>query len=282
MLLDQLLGKKDILTPWFDFDTVLPGNGNAALLTPIFRLRYEVYCLERAFLDAKAYPDGIETDEYDRCSAHFGAYTTEQDLIGTVRLVRPDNAMPYPFEDHCGLFDDVPLPPREQVAEISRLVVKKSFRRRRGDSMEGVSSDFVQRGSAAGIKPATSSSEARGNSPLVLLGLYRQMYRYSRANGVRYWLAAMERSLARSLEKMGMKFEPIGPKSDYYGPVSLHIVDLDQLEANMRKENKFLVAWFNDEPIPKWVMLKTVLGGLMRGGLQNSRPHKPPAPPPPG
>jgi N-acyl amino acid synthase of PEP-CTERM/exosortase system len=276
MLLDQLLGKRDILTPHFDFHTVAPGDGASALLPDIFKLRYEVYCLERAFLDAKLFPDGVESDEYDRCSAHFGAYTLTNDLIGTVRLVQPDNGMPYPFEDHCGLFDEVRLPPREQVAEISRLIVRKSFRRRRGDSMEGVSADFQEKGSTATVMPLTSAQESRNNSPLLLLGLYRQMYRHSRANGIRYWLAAMERSLARSLDKMGMHFEAIGPKSEYYGPVTLHMVDLDELEETMRRENKFLVAWFNDETIPTWIMLKTVLGGMMRGRAGPG--GRPPAP----
>ena len=274
-LLDQLLGKRDILTPWFDFTTLPPGAGGTPLLADIQRLRYEVYCLERSFLDAAQYADGHERDEYDRCSAHVAACNLDGDLIGTVRLVRPDNAMPYPFEDHCGLFEEVALPPRETVAEISRLIVKKSFRRRRGDSMQGVSADFLEKGSAAAIAPASSASEARGNSPLLLLGMYREMYRYSRANGIRYWLAAMERSLARSLDKMGVKFVPVGPKSEYYGPVTLHMIDLDMLEQSMRAENKFLAAWFSDEPIPTWIVLKTVLGGLMRGGPQGSRPPPP-------
>jgi N-acyl amino acid synthase of PEP-CTERM/exosortase system len=270
MLFAQLLGKRDILTPWFDFTTLPPGEGGAPLLSDIQRLRYEVYCLERSFLDAAQYVDGHERDEYDRCSAHVAACNLEGELIGTVRLVRPDNAMPYPFEDHCGLFAEVALPARESVAEISRLIVKKTFRRRRGDSMEGVSADFLEKGSAAAIAPVSSSSEARGNSPLLLLGMYRELYRYSRANGIRYWLAAMERSLARSLDKMGVKFVPIGPKSAYYGPVTLHMIDLDMLEQSMRTENKFLAAWFSDEPIPTWIVLKTVLGALLRGGPQGT------------
>jgi N-acyl amino acid synthase of PEP-CTERM/exosortase system len=156
-------------------------------------------------------------------------------------------------------------PPREAAAEISRLVVRKTYRRRRGDSMEGVSKDFMEKGSTASIKPPAASREQRGNSPLLLLGMYREMYRHSRANGIRYWYAAMERSLARSLEKMGFKFVPIGPQVDYYGPVTPHMVDLNDLNERLKKENKFLAAWFNDEPIPIWIMIKTLVGSLLMG-----------------
>jgi N-acyl amino acid synthase of PEP-CTERM/exosortase system len=90
--------------------------------------------------------------------------------------------------------------------------------------------------------------------------MYRELYRHSKQNGVRFWYAAMERSLAKSLEKMGFKFIPIGPETDYYGKVTPFIVDLEELNLRLKSENRFLAAWFNDEPIPLWIMVKTVVG----------------------
>jgi N-acyl amino acid synthase of PEP-CTERM/exosortase system len=130
--------------------------------------------------------------------------------------------------------------------------------------MEGISQDFVEKGSTKTIRPSsTVRRDRRGNSPLLLLGMYREMYRYSRQNGIRYWYAAMERSLARSLEKMGFRFVPIGPQVDYYGPVTPHMADLDELLGRLKRENKFLAAWFNDEPIPLWILVKTMIGNYM-------------------
>jgi N-acyl amino acid synthase of PEP-CTERM/exosortase system len=263
LLFDRLFGKRDILIPYFDFSKVLRGNMESFILKEIYRLRYEVYCLECAYLEAKDFDEGLETDEFDDCSIHFAAYTLQRDIVGTVRLVMPGEGQDYPFQGHCKVFDDFTLPPRVTAAEISRLVVRKTFRRRRGDSMEGISKDFVEKGTTASIKPPAASREKRGNSPLLLLGMYREMYRHSRANGIRYWYAAMERSLARSLEKMGFKFMPIGPQVDYYGPVTPHMVDLNDLNERLRKENRFLAAWFNDEPIPVWIMIRTLAGSLL-------------------
>jgi N-acyl amino acid synthase of PEP-CTERM/exosortase system len=267
MLVQQLFGKRDILIPYFQFSKVSLGNMESPILKDIYALRYEVYCLECEFLAAKDFEEALETDEFDDCSTHFATYAEDRTMVGTVRLVQPKEGRAYPFEGHCKPFDEFAMPPREGAAEISRLVVRKTYRRRRGDSMQGVSKEFLEKGSTAAIAPRTISSEQRGNSPLLLLGMYREMYRYSRANGIRYWYAAMERSLARSLDKMGFKFVPIGPQVNYYGPVTPYMVDLNDLETRLQRENKFLAAWFNDQPIPLWIKIKTLIGtSLMKGG----------------
>jgi N-acyl amino acid synthase of PEP-CTERM/exosortase system len=265
MLLDRLLGRRDLLVPYFDFETVLRQAVASAVLRDIRKLRYEVYCLECNYLQADAYDEGLEADEYDVNAIHFAAYTLDHaSIIGTVRLVQPGPDQAYPFQDHCTTFGQFVFPPRAEAAEISRLVVRKTHRRRRGDSMEGISAEFRDRGRLAEIraKPVLGREQRRGNSPLLLLGLYREMYRYSRAHGIRYWYAAMERSVARSREKMGCKFVPIGPQTHNNGPVTPHMVDLHDLNARLQIENKFLAAWFNDEPIPFRVLVRTLFGTL--------------------
>lgn len=263
MLLRSLLGKRDLLIPFFNFDKVELGNVSSELLPDIYRLRYEVYCRECNFIDGQNFKNELEVDEYDDCSMHIGAYNLGNEIIGTVRLVQPKPDQPYPFETHCKVFDEFDYPERSEAAEISRLVVRRSYRRRRGDSMEGVSKDFVEKGEAASIKPVVDPHHRSSSSPLLLLGMYRELYRYSKQNDIRFWYAAMERSLAKSLEKMGFKFIPIGPETDYYGKVMPFIVDLQELNFRLKDENKFLAAWFNDEPIPLWIMFKTVLGCRM-------------------
>ena len=263
MLIQSLLGKRDLLIPYFNFDKVEKGNMTAPSLLEIYKLRYEVYCLECHFLDAEQYKDELEVDEFDEYSTHISAYNMENCIIGSVRLVQPKRNQAYPFESHCPVYDGFEFPDRETAGEISRLVVRKSYRRRRGDTMEGVSKDFVEKGDATSIKPVVDTHRRTTNSPLLLLGMYRELYRHSRQNNIYFWYAAMERSLARSLEKMGFKFIPIGPETDYYGKVTPYIVDLQELNARMRRDNRFLAAWFNDEPIPLWIMVKTLVNSYV-------------------
>jgi len=247
--------KQDLLTPFFYFQQALANAGNTQMMEEIFRLRYEIYCLERGYLPAEDFSSGLEIDAYDSCSTHFAGYNMDNLIVGSVRFVQPPPAQVFPFEEHCPVFDTFQFPPREQTGEISRLVVRKSYRRRRGDDMQGVSKEFLEKEGPMVVQPG-STKRRKGDSPRLLLGLYREMYRHSKANGVRYWYAAMERSLAFSLRKMGFTFIPIGPTTDYYGPVTPFIVDLNELNDTLRKENRLLAAWFNDEPIPIWLRVQ--------------------------
>jgi hypothetical protein len=63
---------------------------------------------------------------------------------------------------------------------------------------------------------------------------------------------------------MGFRFVPIGPQTDYYGPVTPFLLDLHEVDATLRSENKFLAAWFNDEPIPNWLLLRTLAQSFMQ------------------
>jgi N-acyl amino acid synthase of PEP-CTERM/exosortase system len=264
LLLKWLMGERDVLIPYFKFHSERPGIVKSAMLEEIYRLRYEVYCVERQFLSADDFPDELEYDEYDTCSAQIAAYNLDNLIVGSVRLVQPPLSQRFPFEEHCSVFEHHKFPSREETGEISRLVVRKSYRRRRGDSLQGISKDFMDKGNAASIQPHPGGKKRSGDSPLLLLGLYREMYRYSRQTGIRFWYAAMERSLARALGKMGFRFVPIGPQTDYYGPVTPFLLDLHEVDATLRSENKFLAAWFNDEPIPNWLLLRTLAQSFMQ------------------
>src|SRR5262245_6179302 len=58
------------------------------LMDESHRLRFQVYCLERGFLNADDYPDKREYDEFDRHSLHLGVVDAEGALIATARLVK--------------------------------------------------------------------------------------------------------------------------------------------------------------------------------------------------
>lgn len=199
-------------------------------------LRYQVYCEECNFLQRSDFPDGRESDEHDIRSAHFVALDRGDELAGYVRLVLPDAGHSFPFQSHCvKLLDGVELPPKPLSAEISRLIVRKGYRRRQGErAPTGVPLDE---------NPPSVPHEMRNPSPQILLNLYREMYAYSVRHGIRYWYAAMERSLARMLARMNFGFQQIGPAIDYYGPVAPYMADLRVLEQQVALQNPSLFAW---------------------------------------
>lgn len=257
----MLPGKRDILVPYFAFGTLLRANPESLILRDIYRLRHEVWCQQSAALPVL---DSADADQFDAGAIHVAGWTLDGALAGAARLLRPDDGQPYPFERDCKVFANFRHPPRAQAAELSRLVVRGTLRRRRGDSPEGIAQAFAERGTTAAIVPPGATRDPRNNSPLLLLGLYRELYRYSRANGVRYWYAAMDRPLARALETMGFKFLPIGPQAALDAPLTPHMADLDDVAQRLGTENPFLAAWLGDLPLPLWIRLKALLASALR------------------
>lgn len=266
-MLVQLLtkgGKRDLLVPSFSFRQLSSRQQEIAMFNAIAQLRYEVYCAECKYLDAAKYESGLETDDFDDRSLHVAAQNNDGYVVGTVRLVFATPKDIFPFEEHCSIFPDFIAPPKEQCGEVSRLIVKKNFRRRPGDTLQGVTKEFQDKGTVDDIAPQQAATtinhkDRRSTSPQIMLGMYREMYRYSRMNGIRYWYAAMEKGLARMLDRMGFHFDPVGPVTDYYGPVTTYIADLHQMELAMSKTNRFLLAWFQDEHISDWLLIKTLV-----------------------
>lgn len=208
---------------------------NEDLLLAVQELRYQVYCEECRFLKPDDYPSQRESDEHDAYSSHFVALNREQTVAGYVRLVPPDAIQTFPFQNHCvSLLEGAVLPPASCSAEVSRLMVHKNYRRRHGERPpSGVVLDEKNIG----------AHEMRNPSPQILLCLYRAMYAYSLRNGIRYWYAAMERSLARILKRMNFGFQQIGPATDYYGPVAPYVADLRFLEYQLSHSNPDLLRW---------------------------------------
>ncbi len=200
----------------------LPIDGDESRLKASYGLRYQVYCVERGFLNPADYNDELESDEFDGNSLHFGAVSVHGPLIGTIRLVR-EGAKAFPLAQHCNI-DLSSLPPR--TAEISRLAVSKTYRRRVDDDIYGISPDALSDRDPGGLQ--------RRRRPEIVLGLYKIMYQESKRQGIDYWLAAMERSLVRLLWRYSFTFEPIGPEVDYYGPVTPYIAKISDIETNVK------------------------------------------------
>lgn len=205
---------------------------NTSALEDSYALRYQVYCLEKGFLPEEDYPSGLEFDEFDDNSLHFGAFNLQGDIVGTVRLVM-SSSMGFPLVDHCQIDEDE-LPctlnnssvinESAHIAEVSRLAVSKLYRRRSGDGLyclTGVEDEFIDNG------------VSRRRRPEIVLGLYKILYQESKRQGIKSWFAAMEQSLSRLLGHFSFNFIQIGPKVDYYGPVSPFFVEINDIEKGV-------------------------------------------------
>jgi N-acyl-L-homoserine lactone synthetase len=185
------------------------------LMAKAYRLRYQVYCVERGFLDPANYPDRLERDEFDRYSLHLGVVDRDGEILATARLIRV-NICGLPLFRHCQIFPDETelFHERNRIVEVSRLCVSRQLK---------------QRG------PARASSVRM---------LYRALYQVSKRAGFTHWLVATEHSLQRLVADFGFPFREIGPTVDYFGPVSPYLMDLQEFDQVIVSGTKPVLSSF--------------------------------------
>jgi N-acyl amino acid synthase of PEP-CTERM/exosortase system len=191
----------------------------AELIRRSFALRYQIYCLERQFEDARRHADEMETDHFDQQAVHgLLLHRATANAIGTVRLIlSAGDEPPMPILeilrreniDPCAYF------PLAGAAEVSRFAITRQF---------------AQRG------PQSSDGERR-KANLACLGLIQILLRLSLECGVTHWAAVMEPKLLRMLAMMGIRFTAIGSLIEHHGirqPCFCHVPGM--LEGLLREK----------------------------------------------
>lgn len=199
-------------------------DGAPELLESSYRLRYQVYCLERHFLRAEDYPAGLEIDQFDRHSIHVGAFDAAGDLAGTARLVQVSDGLP--LFRHCTIFPHETRfhEANSQLVEVSRLSVSRHYRRRWTDPHGDISP------ASSGAPRRFCGAERRGHRADALLTLLKALYQETKRIGATHWVAAIEKSLQRLLVQHGFPARLIGPEADYFGPVAPYQMDLKEFD----------------------------------------------------
>jgi N-acyl amino acid synthase of PEP-CTERM/exosortase system len=199
------------------------------LLNEVYRIRYQVYCVENQFEDPALNPGGIERDEYDDHSVHgLLLDRVSKAAVGTVRVImHKPGARPgsLPFHKVCQAdLHRADLLPYRTTAEFSRFAISKQLRR--------------------GAKGRTGTSiEAPGVGghiaiPHITVGLITAALRLCFANRVTHACAVMEPTLLRLLSRFGIHFEPLGPQVPYHGWRQPCFAKLATLMAGIEQERR--------------------------------------------
>jgi N-acyl-L-homoserine lactone synthetase len=211
---------------YFDIDIVR----TSVQLREVFRLRHQVYCVERGHQDLPG-DVGEEFDEFDAHSRHvLLRHGDDGEPVGTARLICMNPANPgasFQIQEFCppALLAHLPLP---TSGEISRFALSKS--RRMGCQ----------------------------NMALMRLALIRGLVQLSSELGITHWLALQERSLIRLNERNAIRFDPIGPPVACHGIRQPTAVDLAEMLESVRSEQfptwDYLTAggtWFGSQ---RWMV----------------------------
>ncbi len=156
-------------------------------LAEAFRLRHQVYCIERGYETSQ---NGMETDGFDGNARHVVLRRrADREVVGTVRVVLPSRRPGFglPLQQVCdpSVMAQLPL---ATMGEISRFALSKE--RRAGTGEAGV---FMR------------------------LGLMQGILQVSQEAGLTHWCAIMERSLLRLLQATAIHFQPMGPLVEFHG-----------------------------------------------------------------
>ncbi|MEJ0062841.1 MAG: PEP-CTERM/exosortase system-associated acyltransferase [Alphaproteobacteria bacterium] len=184
---------------YFDAMPALPGP----MLNEAFRLRYRVLCDERQILKAKAYPDHMESDEFDAHAMHAVLrYRPDNSLVATMRVIFPDAGVTLPvFARAPQLHDDIDM---RAAVELSRFIVARDFRRRWNDGYYGEVSEWL-------------AGDNQRRIPHMALGLMRVALEFIQGRGVTHVAALAEPALLKMFEGLGFHFAPVGGLVECHG-----------------------------------------------------------------
>lgn len=172
-----------------------------------FRVRHQVYCLERGYEPAVG---DIETDGFDARSHHVLLSRRDGgEAVGTVRVVlydprEPHDSFPLQRVTAPGLLRHLPL---SATAEISRFALSKDRRVASGP---------------AGM--------------MIRLGLIQGIVRVFGQQGLTHWCAIMERALLRLLQATAIHVEPVGPMVEFHGLRQPVTCSMDDMLARVWRE----------------------------------------------
>ncbi len=175
-------------------------------LEAAFRLRHQVYCIERGFEQGAGL---LETDHFDRRASH--ALLMQQStgrIVGTVRVVAGSQGrgISLPMQHYCAadLFRALPM---GSTGEISRFSISRDLR------------------------DAGCASNA-----MLRLGLMQGIVRLSGQMGLTHWCAVMEHTLLRLLRVSAIHFQPLGPAIEHRGLRQPSCGTIGTILSRMRRE----------------------------------------------
>ncbi len=213
----------------------------------VYKLRYQVYCIEIAGYKPDDYPDKREYDEYDRHSIHFLIlHRGTGEYIATTRLILPDLASPdklFPLEANCEI-DNITVMKhinRANLAEASRFCISKAFKKRKNnpDGLKSTVPDHYG-------NQAFFSLEERKTFPYLSFGLIACLIKGCYENDVSHFYGTLEPAWFRFLSSAGIHFTKIGPLADYHGLRWPGIIKVSDLLDGVAKKDRQLWALLTD------------------------------------
>lgn len=170
-----------------------------ALMKRVYRLRYEVYCVEKQFEDPDMQIAGYEQDQYDEHAVHTLLVDPESgNARGTVRLILPRAGQKMPVYEISGAFNDA----ADQQFPVATTAEASRFLR------------------------AAEQGGCRRRAAFETLALMTGLTQMCWENGISHLAALITPPMLRLLHRFGLAFKPIGAPVEFHGKRHACIYDL--------------------------------------------------------
>lgn len=203
-----------------------------------YRLRYQVYCLDRRFEPPERFPDGMESDGHDDQAAHFivrERRTGEWRGATRVILSAPEEL---PMNQACQFLNNVRQMGAERIMEMSRLLITRP-------PTPPVPTLYDIK---ARVTDAEQQRGAGGSDSAILLGLIRAAQRYGLENQFSHMVFLTTPALARILRRLQLDLRQVGAPCEHRGlraPFLLSLTDgFDQLASQSEPMRSFFESDF--------------------------------------
>jgi len=201
----------------------------------VYKLRYQVYCIETGFENPENFPEKFEFDKYDNHSIHYLIRHRKSEIYAaTTRLILPNLDDPeklFPIEQHCLInnLDPIKHVQRIKLGEVSRFCVSKGFKRRKNE--------FSTLTGTGNTSKESFTDNERRIFPHITIALIACLVKMSNEKEIYYWYAVMEPSFLRFLSTLGINFNSIGPLTDYHGNRLPCVIKVSDLLSGVAKKN---------------------------------------------
>lgn len=212
-----------------------------------FHIRYRVYFEEQNMIATDSCGERLETDLWDPCSIHALLYhkPTGQP-IGNVRLI-PLHISPtqtLPVEEHYPMPFDFSRAPVKHIrigktAEVSRMLILSSFRRRKSDQDYNIENE----------QAADDANEKRfpiNYLPVCMIFATAILMLEEKLD---YGIGLMEPRLARLLTRFGVGLNQIGESADYFGQRAPYLIFPEPIYKNLSSDYQALYDTIQSELI---------------------------------
>lgn len=192
----------------------------------VFRLRFQSYVQDFHMAPAADFPDQKHLDPYDVHALHALAQDEKGRPVGTVRMVL-NSPSGFQCLDAAAPEHRAKLGGSKKIVEISRLALAQPFAGAYGDVWSALLSVPLPPVPAPAV-PYTPRDRRRG--AVILLGLFRMVYRMSQRLRITGWCFLAYPAVAAVYTRHGAPMHALGPVAPSLGQRAPHLVRFQEME----------------------------------------------------